>query len=165
MSSRNVNDKMLMKMQTNLLVIRKIMGWKQQYLADKLDVTRQTIIRLESEKDRVTLKKTQYIAIRMLIEQEISKIQDDEEKNYKSKVMSAILGDYDNMGEDAKKNGEIAALAGGALASGMSMASIIGGAAVIGTAVVALASIFFNRNWLERLDEPEEIDDTGLGDR
>lgn len=157
MSSKNVNAKMLMKMQTNLLVIRKIMNWKQQDLADKLDVTRQTIIRIESERKRIIIKKTQYIAIRLLIEKEISKIVDDEERANKSKMVSAILGDYDDMDDEIKKNVEIVALAGGALASGMTMASIMGGAAVISAAMFTLA-VLKKETWLERLDIPENTD-------
>ena len=62
------------RFQENLSLIRKAAGWSEVELAEKLDVTRQTISNLERfEKSGVAMSTIQYIAIRALLNDEILK--------------------------------------------------------------------------------------------
>lgn len=66
----NVVDKEIAKLQNNLQAIRKIAGWTTEELGDQIGVTKQTISNLENRK--TTMTKTQYIALRTVIDYEIA---------------------------------------------------------------------------------------------
>lgn len=73
----NMNDLtriQIKKLQSNMPLIRKIMGWSAVELADKIGVTKQTVSNLERSKTAMTT--TQYIAIRAVLDYEISKRKD-----------------------------------------------------------------------------------------
>ncbi len=59
------------RLQDNLLLIRRAAGWTAEELGDRIGVTRQTINNLEAKRNK--LNKTQYIAIRAVIEAEMAK--------------------------------------------------------------------------------------------
>ena len=63
------------KLQKNLSVIRKVAGWKCSDLGELFGVTKQTINNLESS--RTPMTKTQYIAIRAILDYEISSNQEN----------------------------------------------------------------------------------------
>ena len=58
-------------MQRNLLLIRKSVGWSAEVFGDKIGVTRQTINSLEAQKKGYSLSKTQYLAMRYVLDKEI----------------------------------------------------------------------------------------------
>ena len=58
------------KLQKNLFVIRKVAGWTAENLGDRIGVTRQTISNLEKS-STTSMTKTQYIAIRAVLDYEI----------------------------------------------------------------------------------------------
>ena len=159
MPENYVNEHMIMQMQYNLPTIRNCLGWSQLDLAKKLDVTRQTIIRIEASKDKRAINKTQYIAIRTLVMNEIER-RPEEEKEYLTGIISSLLGDFeDSEDEEIRKNSEVATLAGGALASGLAIGVVVAGA-VVAAAVKYLANRRLQQDaWLERLDTPRDMDD------
>lgn len=60
---------MVYRMQKYLSILRKIAGWTTEELGKRIGVTKQTISNLENRK--VAMSKTQYIAIRTVLEYEI----------------------------------------------------------------------------------------------
>ena len=63
------------RLQDNLLLIRRAVGWNATELGDNIGVSRQTINNLETK--RCSLSKAQYIAIRSVLEAEIAKSPED----------------------------------------------------------------------------------------
>ena len=61
----------IQRMQDNLLLIRRAIGWTAAEIGDQIGVTRQTINNIESGRNKLT--KTQYIAMRSVIDAEIVK--------------------------------------------------------------------------------------------
>lgn len=61
----------IQRMQDNLLLIRRAIGWTAAEFGDQIGVTRQTINNIESGRNKLT--KTQYIAMRSVIDAEIVK--------------------------------------------------------------------------------------------
>lgn len=61
----------IQRMQDNLLLIRRTIGWTAAEFGDQIGVTRQTINNIESGRNKLT--KTQYIAMRSVIDAEIVK--------------------------------------------------------------------------------------------
>lgn len=59
------------RLQDNLLLIRRAIGWSAEEFGERIGVTRQTINNLESGKSKLT--KTQYIAMRSVIDVEVVK--------------------------------------------------------------------------------------------
>ncbi len=58
------------RLQEILLLIRRTVGWTAEEFGDKIGVTRQTINNLEAKRNNLT--KTQYIAIRAVLDAEIN---------------------------------------------------------------------------------------------
>lgn len=61
----------IQRMQYNLLLIRRTIGWTAAEFGDQIGVTRQTINNIESGRNKLT--KTQYIAMRSVIDAELVK--------------------------------------------------------------------------------------------
>lgn len=57
------------RLQENLLLLRRAAGWTAEELGDRIGVTRQTINNLEMKRSK--LNKTQYIAIRAVLDAEM----------------------------------------------------------------------------------------------
>lgn len=70
-------------MQENLLLIRRTVGWTASRFGDKIGVTRQTINNIES--GRCKLNKTQYIAMRSVLDAEINS------SPYDTKMLQILL--------------------------------------------------------------------------
>ena len=70
-------------MQDNLLLIRRAVGWTAQEFGDLIGVTRQTINNIENGRNK--LSKTQYIAMRCVLDAEIEKNPED------TQMLRAIL--------------------------------------------------------------------------
>ncbi|MCI9215448.1 MAG: helix-turn-helix transcriptional regulator [Oscillospiraceae bacterium] len=64
-------------LQEALLLVRRATGWTAEELGERIGVTRQTINNLESGRNKLT--KTQYIAIRSVLDAEINKYPDETE--------------------------------------------------------------------------------------
>ena len=59
----------IVRMQENLLLIRRTVGWTAEEFGQRIGVTRQTINNIESGRSRLT--KTQYIAMRSILDAEV----------------------------------------------------------------------------------------------
>ena len=64
-------------MQENLLLIRRTVGWTAEEFGERIGVTRQTINNIESGRNKLT--KTQYIAMRSVLDAEIIQAPEDTE--------------------------------------------------------------------------------------
>ena len=60
----------IIRMQNNLLLIRRTVGWTAEEFGEKIGVTRQTINNIESGRNKLT--KTQYIAMRSVLDAEMA---------------------------------------------------------------------------------------------
>lgn len=67
----------LTRMQDNLLLIRRAVGWSADELGERIGVTRQTINNIENKRNRLT--KTVYIAMRSILDAEIIQYPEDTE--------------------------------------------------------------------------------------
>lgn len=65
------------RLQDNLLLIRRTVGWTAEEFGERIGVTRQTINNLEAKRNK--LNKTQYIAIRAILDAEMSQSPEDTE--------------------------------------------------------------------------------------
>ena len=65
----------IIRMQENLLLIRRTVGWTAEEFGDRIGVTRQTINNIESGRSKLT--KTQYIAMRSVLDAEMIKAPDE----------------------------------------------------------------------------------------
>lgn len=65
----------IVRMQENLLLIRRAVGWTASRFGDKIGVTRQTINNIEAGRGK--LNKTQYIAMRSVLDAEIKSSPND----------------------------------------------------------------------------------------
>ncbi|MEF9922360.1 MAG: helix-turn-helix transcriptional regulator [Anaerovoracaceae bacterium] len=65
------------RLQDNLLLIRRAAGWTAEELGERIGVTRQTINNLEAKRNK--LNKTQYIAMRAVLDVEMVASPDDTE--------------------------------------------------------------------------------------
>ena len=80
------------RFQDNLLLIRSVVGWSAKEFGERIGVTRQTINNLEAkpkdEKRRATLTKTQYIAMRAVLDSEMAQ---SEKSGEKMEMLETIL--------------------------------------------------------------------------
>ena len=68
-------EKEINKLTENLPAIRKVAGWSSEELGELIGVTKQTISNIETRKTKMS--KTQYIAIRTIIDYEIQEKPDN----------------------------------------------------------------------------------------
>lgn len=67
----------IIRMQENLLLIRRTVGWTAEEFGERIGVTRQTINNIESGRNKLT--KTQYIAMRSVLDAEMIQAPEDTE--------------------------------------------------------------------------------------
>lgn len=92
----------ILRMQANLLLIRRAVGWSAEEFGNQIGVTRQTINNIETGRNRLT--KTQYIAMRSVLDAEIARYPDetdmlrtildvfvDHPENYKEEDRASLL--------------------------------------------------------------------------
>ena len=84
-------------MQEHLSAIRKLFGWSATVFGNKIGVTKQTISNLENKKTKMT--KTQYIAVRAVMEYEIRNRNDS---TYLLEIAAALL-DLDSLSDIEQK--------------------------------------------------------------
>lgn len=95
----------IIRFQDNMLLIRRAVGWTAEEFGDRIGVTRQTINNLEkNNRDKFKLNKTQYIAMRSVLDAEIAKCPEETEmlrlildmlvdhpENYKKEEIKTLL--------------------------------------------------------------------------
>ena len=77
------------RMQENLLLIRRTVGWTAEEFGERIGVTRQTINNIESGRSKLT--KTQYIAMRSVLDAEMQQSPEDTEM---LRVLLDVLVDH-----------------------------------------------------------------------
>ena len=86
------------RFQENMLLIRRTVGWTAEEFGNRIGVTRQTINNLEkNNRDKFKLNKTQYIAMRSVLDAEIARCPDE------TKLLRLILEMLVDNPEDYKK--------------------------------------------------------------
>ncbi|MBQ3532005.1 MAG: helix-turn-helix transcriptional regulator [Oscillospiraceae bacterium] len=79
----------IIRMQENLLLLRRTVGWTAEEFGEKIGVTRQTINNIENGRNKLT--KTQYIAMRSVLDAEMVQKPEDTEM---LKVLLDVLVDH-----------------------------------------------------------------------
>lgn len=94
-----INDEEIKRFNDILLLVRHIIGWSAEDFGERIGVTRQTINNLENGRGK--LNKTQYIAMRSVIETEMEEHPDETE------MLKVLLDSHvdhpENYTEEAKK--------------------------------------------------------------
>ena len=143
-------------MQKHLQVLRKINGWTAEELGQKLGVTKQTISNFENNK--VEMTKTQYIALRTILEYEMRIV---DENNVLKTVMYILFyspinccdDEYENV-NDALNNIAAAAV-GGVSGTQLSIlaTTILSPLNVLRGVNIEQAISVMAYKWLEELEE------------
>lgn len=87
-------------MQKYLIILRKIAGWTTEDLGRRMGVTKQTVSNLENSK--VSMTKTQYLALRTIFEYEIRVVNDN---TVLKRMMSVLF--YDKVIYNIEKERQI----------------------------------------------------------
>lgn len=132
---KNYTDEEIAKLQRNLSLIRNAGGWTMEQFGDMIGVTKQTISNLEKDFDgKPTMSKTQYIAIRAVLDYEINANPDN---TLLRSTVNLCLNKDDNLSKEDRE--KIKAFVSGAKKTGLDDATIVGGvAALLGIAAVSL---------------------------
>lgn len=88
----------IIRMQENLLLIRRTVGWTAEEFGEKIGVTRQTINNIENGRNR--LKKTQYIAMRSVLDAEM--IHKPEETEMLKVLLDVLVDRPENYSEESR---------------------------------------------------------------
>ena len=88
----------IIRMQENLLLIRRTVGWTAAEFGDRIGVTRQTINNIEFGRNKLT--KTQYIAMRSVLDAEMAQSPED---TAMLKLLLDVLVDHPEKYEEAEK--------------------------------------------------------------
>ena len=139
------------KLTQSLPSIRKIAGWSSEDLGELIGVTKQTISNIETRKS--TMSKTQYIAIRTIIDYEIA---EHPENELLGKVVAILLDSEDTPEDKQKAKATIemldktskAAISSGALAGVGALLAVLANPVVapaIGSAILA------SSKWLKKI--------------
>lgn len=88
----------IIRMQDNLLLIRRAVGWTAEEFGEKIGVTRQTINNIESGRNKLT--KTQYIAMRSVLEAEM--IQEPEETQMLRVLLEVLIDNPEKYSEEKR---------------------------------------------------------------
>ena len=94
------DDKKREAFQKNFTLIRKVIGWSEEELGEHLGVTRQTINNIE--KGRSNLTKTQYIAIRAILNEMIQESR--EENEMLIYVLEVLVDNPEKYTDEYKRN-------------------------------------------------------------
>ena len=116
-----LNEDKLSKLQQHLSVIRKVAGWTAEDLGKLIGVTRQTISNLEKS-TTTTMSKTQYIAIRAVLDYEIESSKNDtlrrvvqilvDKEDIPPEVVHKITNTVESVSFLNRKNGQVAIITG-----------------------------------------------------
>lgn len=119
------------RLQDNLSVIRNAGGWSSESFGDMIGVTKQTISNLENH--NIAMSKTQYIAIRAVLDYEIKQRKHDKD-DYLSSVVNLCLNSED-ISEEKMSNAR-AYLQGASKSKISKKVMLTALAALVGTIVV-----------------------------
>ena len=89
----------IVRMQKNLLLIRRAVGWTAEEFGDRIGVTRQTINNIEFGRNK--LSKTQYIAMRSVLDAEIAQSPED---TTMLRLLLEVLVDHPEKYEETERN-------------------------------------------------------------
>lgn len=89
----------IIRLQENLLLIRRAVGWTAETFGEKIGVTRQTINNIEAGRNKLT--KTQYIAIRSVLDAEIT--QHPEETEMLRLLLDVLVDSPEKYNDDEVK--------------------------------------------------------------
>lgn len=139
------------KLTQSLPSIRKIAGWSSEELGELIGVTKQTISNIETRKSKMS--KTQYIAIRTIIDYEIA---EHPENELLANVVNILLDSDDTKENEEKAKATIkmldktskTAIANGTLAGVNAILSILASPAV---APSISAAIISSSRWLKKI--------------
>ena len=145
----------IIRMQNNLLLIRRTVGWTAEEFGDRIGVTRQTINNIESGRNKLT--KTQYIAMRSVLDAEMALEPKDTEM---LKILLDVLVDHPE-NYDVEKRDELLSkanlMAPSILAGATSRAVVskewmnaVGLAVVAGVVLGPLAGVVAVNPWLSK---------------
>lgn len=124
---KSFTEKEIARLQDNLLLIRKAGGWSAEEFGDMIGVTKQTISNLENKK--TLMSKTQYIAIRAVLDYEIA---DHPDNKVLTSTVNLFLNEEDLSDVDLKT---AKAFVEGATKTGLDNAALLAGlGALIGVA-------------------------------
>lgn len=93
----DVSEKKIYRLQRNLPIIRNLAGWTAEDLGNHLGVSRQTITNIEKS-ESLSMTKTQYIAIRAVLDYEI-----EQSQNKTLEEAIAVLVDADDLTASQEK--------------------------------------------------------------
>lgn len=88
----------IIRMQENLLLIRRTVGWTAEEFGDRIGVTRQTINNIEFGRSKLT--KTQYIAMRSVLDAEMIQCPEETEM---LRLLLHVLVDHPEKYEEAER--------------------------------------------------------------
>lgn len=95
-------EEKIKRFQENLLLIRKAAGWSEEELGNRIGVTRQTINNIEKQKN--TLSKTQYIAMRAVLNDEIiNSMADTKDAEMLMYLLETLVDNPENYSTQEKK--------------------------------------------------------------
>lgn len=157
------------RFQENMLLIRRTVGWTAEEFGNRIGVTRQTINNLEkNNRDKFKLNKTQYIAMRSVLDAEIARCPDE------TKLLRLILemlvdNPEDYKAEDKKELLDKANMITPSILAGTatrkaasieimkSMGAVVAGALAVGTIGFAAGSLVAGGLgvWLEKVISSE----------
>jgi len=129
-----MEEKIIARLQDNLVTIRHLLGWSAEKLGEGIGVSKQTISNMENKRSPITM--AQYMAIRTIIENEINS-RSDEEKIYLTNAISLLLDENDSLKKEEREKAIsdtkviAAATAGGA---GVAAVTALAGSLSIGSA-------------------------------
>lgn len=152
--------KEIKRMQENLLLIRRVVGWTAAEFGEKIGVTRQTINNIEN--GRNNLNKTQYIAVRSVLDAEISRSPGDTEMLVT--LLEVVVDNPENYSENVRKElvEKANLMAPGILVGSASREKVskewmsivgvtLGAAMLLPSPVVAGMGLVAVGNWLKKL--------------
>ena len=90
----------IQRMQDNLLLIRRAVGWSAEEFGNQIGVTRQTINNIENGRNKLT--KTQYIAMRSVLDAEIARC--PEETDMLRTMLDVFVDHPDNYKEEDRNS-------------------------------------------------------------
>lgn len=148
---RNYTEREIERLTQNLPAVRKIAGWSSEELGEFIGVTKQTISNIETRKTKMS--KTQYIAIRTIIDYEIA---EHPENELLANVVNILLNSDDTPESErkAKATREMldktskTAITSGAIAGVSAVLSVLASPAV---APVLGSAILSSSKWLKKI--------------
>lgn len=156
----------IVRMQENLLLIRRTVGWTAAEFGEKIGVTRQTINNIESGRNKLT--KTQYIAMRSVLDAEIKSSSED--TKMLQNLLTVLIDNPEEYSEEYRKNlvEKANIMTPGILVGSVSretvskewMNLVVGGMAAVAAPVIAYGVVSVGGWLMKMLSKKNENDKT-----